>query len=521
MRKANSSSGTAWCYKNSESNSDVSTVQQITAESAEDVPSSDLSDSKRAQTHTSRHRWAAVTILLLANFVNLIDITIVNVALPTLQEELQAPPNLIEWIVAGYTFPFALLLLPAGRLGDLYGRRRLFMTGMIIFTTASLVCGLAPGIGTLVAARVAQGIGAALMTPQTLAFVPALFPPEQRGTAFGLFALTAGLAAVTGPVLGGFLIGADIAGLTWRPIFLVNIPIGLIALTGALLFVPKGEGNSKLGIDCVGVGLAAIALLALLIPLVEAPVVGWQPWMWPLVLAFPPLSYGFFRWQMRQEALGQPQLLPMRLTRSGPFLAGGLLNGVLFSAIPSYFFCIALYLQAGHGLTALQSGLTTIPFPIGILFASATTSFFGSRWVKWRVMGGGTLLGIGFLGQAWAVYGMGSTIDWWQMAPWFLIGGFGLGNTVSPLFQVALSSAGETDSGSASGAVQAIRQIGVAFGIAIMGGIFFMTLGDASQGDSAAYRLAMLAALAWAGLVALAVALTPLFTPMQIAENSA
>ncbi|PZX17045.1 EmrB/QacA subfamily drug resistance transporter [Palleronia aestuarii] len=466
------------------------------------------------------NKWAAVAVLLLANFMNLIDITIVNVAMPSLQSELDAAPNLVEWIVAGYTFSFALLLLPAGRMGDLFGRRRMFLTGIAIFTLASLACGLAPGIDTLVAARVAQGVGAAIMTPQTLALVPTLFPREQRGAAFGLFALTAGLASVTGPILGGLLIGADIYGLTWRPIFLVNIPVGVGAFVAACFLVPRADGDRALGIDVVGMILAALAMLAVLVPLVEAPSIGWRTWMWPLVLAAGPLAWSFVAWQRRQAARGAPELLPLRLARSGGFLTGGLLNAVLFSAVPSYFLTIALYLQSGYGLTALQSGLATTPFPIGVLIASAMTGWFGSRWIARRVVGGALLLGLGFAGQAWAIAGMDGEIVWLRMAPWFLLGGIGLGNTVSPLYQVALSAADDNDTGSASGAVQAIRQVGIAFGVAIMGGIFFGLLGGAETGDREAYRLAMLGAIGYAGLVSAILILAPFFTPMRLADES-
>ena len=475
--------------------------------------------SRTAGAPATVNKWAAVAVLLLANFMNLIDVTIVNVAMPSLQSELSAEPSLIEWIIAGYTFSFALLLLPAGRMGDLFGRRRLFMIGIVLFTAASFVCGIAPGIDTLVAARLVQGVGAAIMTPQTLALVPTLFPPEQRGAAFGLFALTAGLASVTGPILGGVLLNADVFGLTWRPIFLVNIPVGIIAFIGALALVPRGEGDRTLGIDVFGILLAALAMLALLIPLVEGPSVGWKIWMWPMAIASVPLGWAFLRWQLYQERKGGPQLLPMRLARAERFLKGGVLTAILFSSVPSYFFTIALYLQSGYGLSPLQSGLTTTPFPLGVLCASLVTGWFGSRWVRWRVLGGGLLLAAGFAGQGWTVAHTGDQISWFAMAPWFLIGGFGMGNTVSPLYQLALSAADGHDSGSASGAVQAIRQIGIAFGIAIMGGIFFATLGGAPDGDHGAYRSAMLGAITYACLVAAVIVGTALLTRMQLPEE--
>ncbi len=317
------------------------------------------------------------------------------------------------------------------------------------------------------------------------------------------------------------LINSDIMGLTWRPIFLVNIPLGVIAMIGALTLLPKDNGNRKLGIDALGIVLAALTMLALLVPLIEAPTIGWQLWMAPMMLASVPLFWGFIRWQKHQEARQAPQLLPMRLARSGPFLTGSILNAVLFSAVPSFFFTIALYLQSGYGLSPLQSGLTTTPFPVGILFASAATAWFGSRWLRWRVAGGGALLATGFVGQAWIVWGLGTQISWWDLAPWLFICGFGLGNTVSPLFQVALSAADNNDSGSASGAVQAIRQLGVAFGIAIVGGIFFGILGDAAIGDQAAYRSAMMGSIGYAALVAVVLILTPFFTPLGLSDHSA
>ena len=188
-------------------------------------------------------RWIAMAVLLLAGFMNLVDVSIVNVALPSLQHAFDASDSQIEWVVAAYVLVLALGLLPFGRLGDIVGRRRMFVAGVAVFTLGSAICGLAPSMGALVAARVVQGIGGAMMTPQTLAIVPALFPPHERGKAFSLFGLTAGLATVAGPLLGGLLIDADLFGLGWRPIFLVNVPIGLLAVILALYYVPELPGR--------------------------------------------------------------------------------------------------------------------------------------------------------------------------------------------------------------------------------------------------------------------------------------
>ena len=207
-------------------------------------------------------RWIAMSILLVANFMNLIDVTIVNVALPSLQDAFGATSSQIEWVVAAYILFFALLLLPAGRLGDILGRRRMFLIGVAVFTLGSALCGLAPSIEGLVAARIFQAVGAASMTPQTLAIIPVIFAPKDRGAAFALTGLTAGLAAVAGPVLGGWLIETDIWGLGWRPIFLVNIPVGIAAILLALRFLPKVPGHPGMGLDLVGTALAGLACSA-------------------------------------------------------------------------------------------------------------------------------------------------------------------------------------------------------------------------------------------------------------------
>ncbi len=241
-------------------------------------------------------RWIAMAALLVAGFMNLVDVTIVNVAIPSMQDAFAATDSQIEWVVAAYILTFALCLLPSGRLGDVIGRRRMFLLGVTVFTIGSALCGLAPSIGTLVGARVVQGIGGAMMTPQTLALVPALFPPRERGAVFALFGLSAGLAAVTGPLLGGFLIGADLGGLDWRPIFLVNIPVGVIAVLGALRFVPPIPGAAELRIDWLGVVLAGLGLMLVLFPLIEGRQLGWPIWCFAMMAAALPVLGAFLWW---------------------------------------------------------------------------------------------------------------------------------------------------------------------------------------------------------------------------------
>ena len=421
-------------------------------------------------------RWIAMTILLVAQFMNLIDVTIVNVALPSMQTAFQATSSQIEWVVAAYILVFALLLLPSGRLGDILGRRRMFIAGVAVFTLGSALCGMAPSIGGLVGARVFQAVGAAMMTPQTLAIIPVLFAPHERGAAFALTGLTAGLAAVAGPVLGGWLIGADLFGLGWRPIFLVNIPVGLAAIVLALRYLPKLKGVPGLSLDVVGTLIAAVALLLVIFPLIEGRQIGWPWWCFAMMAAAVPVAGLFLGWLKRQEGRNGAQVIPASLFRNRGFVLGTALSALFFSGIPGFFLVLALYLQVGYHLTPLHSGMTTLPFSIGVLLSSVLSGRLGPRLLRPRIMAGSLMLAAAMLWLRLIVQGTGDEVVSLSFAPALLIGGVGLGTAISPLFQTILANVGGRDTGSASGGLQAFQQMGGAFGVAIMGQIFFSTL---------------------------------------------
>lgn len=420
-----------------------------------------------------RGRWIAMAALLVAGFMNLIDVTIVNVAIPSLQAAFDATDSQIEWVVAAYILSFALFLLPAGRLGDVVGRRRMFVIGVVVFTIASALCGLAPGIGSLVAARVLQGIGGAMMTPQTLALVPALFPPRERGAAFALFGLSAGLASVTGPVLGGFLIGADIMGLDWRPIFLVNIPVGVIAVAGAMRYVPKIPGDKALRLDLVGMALAGTGLMLLLFPLIEGRQLGWPVWIFAMMGVSVPVGLGFVLWQWRQAARGAPQLIPASLLANGDYVTGSVLATLLFAGIPGFFLVFAIFLQIGNGLTPLESGVTTMPFSLGVLGASILSGRLGTRWPRQRITAGAVLLVIGMTALRMVLPEEGGALSRTAFILPLGLAGLGLGTAVSPLFQTVLANVADRDTGAGSGALQSFQQVGGALGVAVMGQLFF------------------------------------------------
>lgn len=425
----------------------------------------------------NRTRWAAFLTILIAQFMNLIDVTIVNVALPSLQSGLAATESQIEWVVAGYILVFALGLLPMGRYGDIVGRKRLFLIGVAAFTITSVLCGIAPSIDFLIAARVLQGAAGAVMMPQVMAIAQNLFPPKARGGAFALFGLAAGLAAVTGPILGGVLINADIYGMGWRPIFLINLPIGLFCLIAAARLVPDLPGNPKLRNDWGGIAFIAAAMLALIFPLVEGRMFGWPWWCFALMALSVPLFVGFVLWEARQDRLGRPQVMPISLLKAWNFALGGLMSIVYFSAMPALFLVLALFLQQGFGFDPLQSGLTTVPFPVGILVASVISGKLGARWQKERILAGLTVLFIGIFWLRQEVLAVDTAVDHWDLVAPLFIGGLGIATSIAPLFQTILAGVPVQDAGAGSGALQAIQQAGGALGIAIISQIFFSTLG--------------------------------------------
>jgi len=439
-------------------------------------------------------RWVALFVLLLASFMNLIDVTIVNVALPSLQTNLGADAAQVEWVTAAYLLAFALGLLPFGRLGDIVGRTNMFLLGVTLFTLASAFCGLAPSIEWLIVARVLQGLAGAIMTPQVLAIVQVTFPPEEKGQAFSLFGLSAGLAAVAGPIVGGLLIGANFAGLDWRPIFLVNIPFGILAVVAGWFLIPRTPGHPDLKNDFVGIGLFVLAAVSLVYPLVEGHTLGWPTWVWAMMALSLVFSGLFVFWQGRRAAANLPQLLNFSLISNRNYLLGLLVTTIFASGVPPLFMVISLLLQSGYGLDPLQSGLTNTPFSVGVLSVSLFIGRLGQRYLRTRLAVGAGLLVVGIAWLDLIIRGLGPTFDHWSFMPPLLVAGIGLGLGFSGLFQSVLAGVPGRDAGAGSGALQSFQQIGGAVGVALVGQIFFSGL--ATQFASGATPQAAYAAAA-------------------------
>ncbi|RKE86410.1 DHA2 family efflux MFS transporter permease subunit [Rhizobium sp. AG855] len=435
-------------------------------------------------------RWTALAVMMLANFMNLLDVTIVNVALPSLQSGLGATSSEIEWVVAGYVLVFALGLLPFGRLGDVRGKKRVFLAGVGAFTFASLLCGLAPGIDSLIAARLLQGAGAAIMTPQVLAIAQMMFPPKERAAAFSLFGLSAGLASVSGPLLGGWLISLDLFGLGWRPIFLINIPVGLVTILLGWRLIPALPVRPGLKNDLVGIVLAAFAIFCVIFPLIEGRGFGWPAWCFAMLALSVPFAIAFALWERRQHRTKGPELLPLNLMTNRNYVIGTLMTATFFSTLPGFFLTFAMFLQQGFGFTPLQSGLTTVPFSSGIFVASLISGRLGNITPRLRVITGVLMVIVGMAALRYQVLGFGDVADRVALLPWLLLSGLGMGIAIAPMFQLVLAGVPPHDAGSGSGALQAIQQVGSALGIAIVSQIFFADLSTnvaAGMANHAAY----------------------------------
>lgn len=442
-------------------------------------------------------RWLSLFVLLIANFMNLIDVTIVNVALPSMRENLGASDSQIEWVVAAYILAFALGLLPFGRLGDILGRTRLFLIGVASFTAASALCGLAPNIEFLILARIIQGLAGAMMTPQVLAIATVTFPPKERGQAFSYFGLSAGLASVCGPILGGILVSANLFGLDWQPIFLVNIPIGIVAVIAGWFLIPRLPGHPTLTNDFIGIGLFGLAILAVVFPIIEGRTYGWPLWTFGMMLAGLVLMAAFAVWTRARARAGEPQLLNYDLITNPQFMFGAFVTTVFASGIPGMFMVISLLLQGGFAFTPLESGLTNTPFSVGVLIASVIAGRFGSRYLRARLATSGALLVLGIGWLHFYIASVTDSIDHWAFLPPLLIAGIGLGLGFSSLFQLVLANVPPRDAGAGSGALQAFQQVGGALGVAFIGQIFFSNLGNAfAAGSSQHAAFASAASLA-------------------------
>ncbi len=438
-------------------------------------------------------RWRAFAVCLVAGFMSLLDVSIVNVALPSIRDGLHASSSDLQWVVSGYALAFGLVLVPSGRLGDVRGRRTMFLVGLITFVVASAACGIATTSFLLVVARLLQGVGGGILNPQVSGFVQELFQGKERGKAFGLLGATIGLSTAIGPLAGGLLIQLFGAEHGWRAVFFVNVPIGVAAVVLALRWLPARSGRRpSASLDPVGVVLLGAAVLLLLLPLVQER--SWQgSTKWLLIPVGLVLLALFVGWERRYARAGKEPMVQLDLFRVPSYAFGTSIGLVYFGGFTAIFFVLALYLQTGRGFSALEAGLAVTPFALGSAVASAVGGRVVHRFGRRMVALGLAAVVVGLIAADFVLGRVeGSAIGWALLVP-LLIAGVGSGLVISPNITLTLSEVPVARAGSAGGVLQTGQRIGAAVGIAAVGSLMFSQLasshGDWGHAATAALRL--------------------------------
>jgi EmrB/QacA subfamily drug resistance transporter len=462
-----------------------------------------------------------LAVCLTASFMTLLDVSIVNVALPSIRAGIGASQSGLQWVLSGYALTFGLVLVPSGRLGDVRGRRTVFLAGLLLFTAASALAGAAQNEGWLVGARLVQGAAGGVLVPQVSGFIQQMFSGAERGRAFGMLGATVGVSTAVGPLLGGLLIQAFGTHEGWRWVFYVNLPIGLAALPLAHRLLPgppRREGpRRRSDLDPLGVLLLGAGTVVLLLPFVqEEQWPGLRKWLLiPVALV---VLAAFVGWERHYRVRHDP-LVDLTLFRQRSYGLGTLLSLLYFAGFTAIFFILTLYLQNGMHYSALEAGLSIMPFAVGSGAAAAIGGRVVTRIGRPLVAGGLVMVVIGLLGAALAVHlDSARSIGYVTAAP-LLFAGLGSGLVISPNQTLTLSEVPVPRAGSAGGVLQTAQRIGSAAGIAAVGSVFFSKVDSRHADWAGGFQLGLITSTGLAAL-ALAVALVDVLTgPPNIAEN--
>ncbi len=452
-------------------------------------------------------RWLMLPVILIAMFMAGFDIWAVNVAAPSLQRDLHVSDAALQLIVGGYAFMYASGMVTGGRLGDLFGYKRLFVIGVVTFALASLACGLAPSSNLLVIFRLVQGLTGAVMVPQVVALITAVFPARERSRALGFYGATMGLGFVSGQILGGGLIQANIGGLGWRAIFLVNVPVGVLAVIAALIVVPPANGQRRPRLDPLGaVGVSGSLALAL-VPLTLGRDEGWPVWTWVCFAAVLPAGAATIAWERRLTRHGGEPLLNLELFRDRAFSAGLLLNFAALFFFGSFMFVLTLLLQSGLGLSPLHAGIVNLPLALTFIAMTLLGPRVANRLGPRSITVGAGLATAGTVALAIIALRSGGQLTGWDTAPATALIGLGQGLMVPSLMGAVLTHVRPEQAGAAAGVLTTTQQFAIACGVAIIGAVFYQVIGGA---PTRASFVSGLQVVAWvdAALLVIAASLT-------------
>jgi MFS family permease len=472
-----------------------------------------------------RWRWLAFAVVIAAAVMDLLDSTITQVAAPAIRHELGGSYAVIEWVTAAYALAMAAGLLTGGRLGDLFGRRRMLLIGMAGFVVASALCAAAGSAGELIAARAAQGALGAIMLPQVFGLIRDLFEAHEMGQAFGVYGPVMGLSAMLGPIASGGLIGADVAGTGWRMIFLVNVPVGLVALVLGARLLPVGaagagaagagaagagravrrgarRGVRRGQLDLAGAGLAAVAMFGLVFPLAQGHALGWPAWLYAMLAASVLVLAWFVVYQIRRQRAGRTPLVEPSIFGHRSYRAGIAFSIVFVGSLGGIVMIFNVFLQNGLGFTPWHSALTTAPWAAGAFVGSAVGGIAMTKLGR-RVLHAGLVVEAAGLLAVYAVLrGAGAGVSTMDLLAPMVVGGIGMGMVFVPLFDIVMAGVRPQEMGSASGVLQTVNALGMSLGIAGIGAIFFALAGGHGRHVPVYLSAAEWTALATVGLLA-------------------
>ncbi|MBN3835513.1 MFS transporter [Burkholderia sp. Ac-20344] len=439
-------------------------------------------------------RWAMFSVLLVGAFLPPLDFFIVNVALPSIRAELGASSSAEQLVISSYAGLYAVTLITGGRLGDLFGRGRVFFLGLIGFAIASTLCGLASSPWTLIVGRALQGVTAAIMAPQALASIQAIFPESEKPLALSLYGAVFGLAAVIGQALGGILISLNLLNLGWRTIFLVNLPLAILVVLFGIPLLKETRAQHARKLDLGGTALSMLTLGALIVPLIEGREAGWPVWAWVSLFAVPALAGFFWRYERRLGRRGGAPLLDPAALRA-PGLGRALLIALLLYSIGAFFLLFSVYLQNALHVDALSAGLVFLPFGVGFLLGPLSTPFCARAIGAYVNPFGMGLEIVGLVGLAWLidVTPIGIPLAAAPLAVVLFVIGFGQGLALPTLMRMVTGRVAPALSGMIAGIASSTLQVSTSLSVAIIGGIFYTTLG--TRQDPAAIAHAFIVAL--------------------------
>lgn len=431
-----------------------------------------------AEPVVTRRTWLAFAVLILGVAMSMLDTTIVNVALPSIRDSIDADEATLSWIISGYALAFGLALIPAGRVGDRFGHKWVFIVGLAGFTLASLWAGLAQDSTSLIVARVVQGFAGGVFFPAVTALIQLLFPGRVRGRAFAIMGATIGFSTALGPLVGGLLIQwlGETEG--WRSIFFVNLPFGVVAVAAAILVVPQlVVGRDSSGPDLLGLLLLSGGLVAILVPLIQGQDEGWPLWTYLSLAGGVMLLVVFALWELRVQRRGRSPIVPPRLFAHPSFTGGAILALVYFAAFTSIFFTISIFWQSGLGHTALESGLVSIPFALGSIVGASQSDRLAGRLGRTVLVIGTALVAVGLI-ALWVVLLLvpAPELTNWELLGPLAVAGIGSGLFIAPNAQFIVATVPRADAGAGSGVIGTVQRIGSAIGIAVIGSVFFGNL---------------------------------------------